>query len=79
MAVGLKNRYWSGSRAVYVFVLISVLFKVARWRFHQKVDVFYKYKAGICRLGALGTMNQRTGALPRTAQWTAIDSDFFYH
>ena len=62
MAVGLKNPMlvWVLGPFI-VFVLISVLFKVGALAVHQKVDVFYKYKAGDLRLALWERLNQRTG------------------
>jgi len=36
--------------ALIVFVAISIIFKVAAFMVHQKVDVYYKYHAGDLRL-----------------------------
>src|SRR5438093_224456 len=62
MAVGLKNPMlvWVLGPFI-VFVIISVLFKVGALAVHQKVDVFYKYKAGDLRLALWERLNQRTG------------------
>jgi len=62
MATGLKNPLlvWVLGPFI-VFVLISVLFKVGALALHQKVDVFYKYKAGDLRLALWERLNHRTG------------------
>ena len=62
VAVGLKNPMlvWVFGPFI-VFVLISVLFKVGALAAHQKVDVFYKYKAGDLRLALWERLNHRTG------------------
>jgi hypothetical protein len=61
-AVGLKNPVllWVLGPLI-VFVLISAIFKVAALAVHQKVDVFYKYKAGDLRLALWERLNQRLG------------------
>src|SRR6266404_5263263 len=62
MAVGLKNPIllWVLGPFI-VFVLISALIKVAAMAAHQKVDVFYKYKAGDLRLALWERLNHRLG------------------
>src|SRR5437667_2710016 len=62
MAVGLKNPMlvWVMGPFI-VFVIISALSKVGALAAHQKVDVFYKYKAGDLRLALWERLNQRTG------------------
>ena len=61
-AVGVKNPVllWVLGPLI-VFVLFSIIFKVAALAVHQKVDVFYKYKAGDLRLALWERLNQRTG------------------
>jgi hypothetical protein len=44
-----------------VFVLISIIFKVAALMVHQKVDVHFKYKTGDLRLALWERLNQRLG------------------
>jgi hypothetical protein len=44
-----------------VFVLISVIFKVAALMVHQKVDVYFKYHAGDLRLALWERLNRRLG------------------
>src|ERR1035437_896344 len=44
-----------------VFVLISVIFKVAALMVHQKVDVHFKYNAGDLRLALWELLNRRLG------------------
>lgn len=46
---------------VLVFVGISIVFKVAAFYVHQKVDVFYKYHAGDLRLALWERLNHRLG------------------
>src|SRR5437867_7776349 len=62
MAAGLNNPMlvWVLGPFI-VFVLISVLCKVGALAAHQKVDVFYKYKAGDLRLALWERLNHRTG------------------
>jgi hypothetical protein len=43
------------------FILISIIFKIAAFYVHQRVDVFYKYKAGDLRLALWEKLNQRLG------------------
>ena len=61
-AVGLKNPLlvWVLGPFI-VFVVVSVLFKVGALALHQKVEVFYKYKAGDLRLALWERLNHRTG------------------
>jgi hypothetical protein len=47
--------------APIVFVLVSITFKVVALTVHQKVDVYYKYKAGDLRLVLWERLNARTG------------------
>jgi len=44
-----------------VFVLVSIAFKAAAFPVHQKLDVFYKYKAGELRLVLGERLNRRLG------------------
>lgn len=44
-----------------VFVLISIIFKVAAFTAHQKVDVYFKYHAGDLRLALWERLNRRLG------------------
>lgn len=44
------------------FVVVLALIKVAAHMVHQKVDVYYKYKAGDLRLALWERLNARTGA-----------------
>ena len=44
-----------------VFVLISIAFKVAAFPVHQKIDVYFKYKAGDLRLALWERINRRLG------------------
>src|SRR4030095_854498 len=61
-AVGLKNPVllWVGGPLI-VFVLISIIFQGAALAVHQKVDVFYKYRAGDLRLALWERLNHRLG------------------
>jgi uncharacterized membrane protein required for colicin V production len=47
---------------IEAFVLVLVLFKVAGFFVHRKVNVYYKYKAGDLRLALWERMNTRLGA-----------------
>jgi hypothetical protein len=61
-AVGLKNpvlAWWVGP--LIIFLLISILFKVAALVVHQKVDVYYKYHAGDLRLVLWERLHRRLG------------------
>jgi len=62
MAVGLKNPLllWVLGPTI-VFILFSALFKVAALAIHQKIDVYYKYKAGDLRLALWERLNHRVG------------------
>jgi Colicin V production protein len=44
------------------FVLVMILFKVAAFFVHHKVEMFYKYKAGDLRLSLWIRLNRRLGA-----------------
>ncbi|HWQ93425.1 MAG TPA: hypothetical protein VN673_17275 [Clostridia bacterium] len=44
-----------------MFILISVLFKAVAAVVHQKVDVYYKYRAGDLRLALWERLNRRLG------------------
>jgi hypothetical protein len=44
-----------------IFVIISIIFKVAAFFVHQEVEVYYKYKAGDLRLALWERLNQRLG------------------
>ena len=61
-AVGVKNPVllWVLG-PVIVFVLISIIFKIAALAVHQKVDVYYKYRAGDLRLARWERLNERVG------------------
>src|SRR4051812_37193114 len=62
MAVGLKNPtlVWMLAPMI-VFVVISIIFKVAALTVHQKVDVHYKYRAGDLKLTLWERLNHRLG------------------
>jgi hypothetical protein len=47
---------------IEAFVLVLVLFKVAGFFVHRKVNVYYKYKAGDLRLALWERLNTRLGA-----------------
>jgi len=61
-AVGVVNPIllWAIGPFV-VFVVILAAFKVAGLMVYQKVDVFYKYKAGDLRLALFNRLNSRMG------------------
>jgi len=44
------------------FILVSILFKILAAVAHQKVEVYYKYKAGDLRLALWERLNHRMGA-----------------
>jgi hypothetical protein len=62
VAVGIQNPIllWLLGPLI-AFIVISALFKVAALFVHQKVDVYYKYKAGDLRLALWERLNQRVG------------------
>jgi hypothetical protein len=62
MAVGLKNPtlVWLLGPLI-VFILISIIFKLAAMPVHLKADVFYKYKAGDLRLALYERLSHRLG------------------
>jgi len=61
-AVGVKNPVllWVLGPLI-VFLVISIIFKVAALAAHQKVDVYYKYHAGDLRLAMWDRLNRRLG------------------
>jgi len=62
VAVGLKNPLLAWVLGpLIVFVIISALVKVGALMLHQKVDVYYKYKAGDLRLALWERLNHRVG------------------
>lgn len=61
-AVGLKNPLISGPIAILLaFIIISIIFKVVAFTVHQKVDVYFKYKAGDLRLALYERLLHRLG------------------
>jgi hypothetical protein len=59
---GLKNPllvYFLGP--LIVFLLVLIIFKIAGFAVHKKVDVYYKYKAGDLKMGLFERLNQRLG------------------
>jgi hypothetical protein len=46
---------------VIVFILVGIVFKVAAFFVHQKVEVYHKYKAGDLRLSLWERLNHRLG------------------
>jgi uncharacterized membrane protein required for colicin V production len=61
-AVGVKQPPFAWVLgAIVVFIVISIIFKVAAYSVHQKVDVHYKYRAGDLRLALWGRLNHRLG------------------
>ena len=62
VALGLKTPALAWLLApLIVFVLISVIFKVAALMVHQKVDVHFKYHAGDLRMALWERLNRRLG------------------
>jgi uncharacterized membrane protein required for colicin V production len=60
--VGVKNPALAWILGPFVvFVVISLLFKLAAFTVHHKVDVYYKYKAGDLRLALWERLNHRLG------------------
>ncbi len=61
-AVGVVNPLLLWTVAPFVvFIVVLVAFKLAGLFVHQKVDVFYKYKAGDLRLALFNRLNARLG------------------
>lgn len=59
---GLKNPVLAWMLGpLIIFILVSIGFKVAAFTVHQKVDVYYKYKAGDLRLALWERLNRRLG------------------
>ena len=56
---------------IEAFVLVLVLFKVAGFFVHRKVNVYYKYKAGDLRLALWERLNTRLGACVGALNGTA--------
>ena len=62
VSAGLKTPPFAWMLApIVVFLLISALFKVLALIAHQKVDVYFKYKAGELRLALFERVNRRVG------------------
>ena len=62
VALGVSNPIMAWVLApLLVFVLISVIAKVAAFTVHQKVDVHFKYHAGDLRLALWERLNHRLG------------------
>lgn len=61
--VGVVNPVWLWVLPpLFGFVLVLALVKVGAFMVHQKVDVYYKYKAGDLRLALWERLNDRLGA-----------------
>src|SRR6478609_2420321 len=61
--VGVKSPLWLWALPpLFGFILISALVKTGGFFVHQKVDVYYKYKAGDLRLALWERINARLGA-----------------
>ena len=57
------------------FLLVLTLAKVSGFMIHQKVDVYYKYKAGDLRLSLWDRINSRLGAcvgLLNDVSWPSV-------
>ena len=62
VALGLKTPALAWLLApVVAFLVISIIFKVAGYMVHQKVDVYFKYHAGDLRLALWERLSQRVG------------------
>ena len=62
VALGLKTPALAWLLApLAVFLIISIIFKVAGYMVHQKVDVHFKYHAGDLRLALWERLSQRLG------------------
>src|SRR3990172_7810043 len=62
-AVGIKNPTWLWLLApVVAFLIVLVLFKIVGSVVHQKVEVYYKYKAGDLRYAMWQRIVMRLGA-----------------
>ena len=62
VGMGVKNPILPGLLApLIVFLVISILFKVAAFMVHQKVDVYFKYHAGDLRLALWERLSHRLG------------------
>jgi hypothetical protein len=60
--VGIQNPFhlWLTGPLV-IFLLILIAFKITGFLVHQKVDVYYKYKAGDLRMGLWNRLSARLG------------------
>jgi|DewCreStandDraft_4_1066084.scaffolds.fasta_scaffold61537_1 uncharacterized membrane protein required for colicin V production len=62
VALGLKDPIFAWViPPLVMFIVISILFKAGAAVLHQKVDVYYKYRAGDLRLALWERLNQRLG------------------
>jgi Colicin V production protein len=70
--IGISNQtaVWAASPIV-AFLVVLVLFKMAGFFVHRKVEMFYKYKAGDLRLALWERLNARLGACIGTLNGTA--------
>lgn len=60
---GVTSPIWLWVLAPFLmFVVINVIFKIIAFTVHQKVDVYYKYKAGDLREALWKKLNARLGA-----------------
>lgn len=61
--LGVQSPIWLWALPpLFGFILISALVKTGAFFVHQKVDVYYKYKAGDLRLALWERLNKRLGA-----------------
>lgn len=62
VALGLKDPIFAWViPPLVMFIVISILFKAGAAVLHQKVDVYYKYRAGDLRLALWERLNHRLG------------------
>lgn len=70
--VGIRNETMAWAIApIITFFAVLVVFKVAGFFVHRKVEVFYKYKAGDLRQALWQRLNARVGACIGTLNGTA--------
>jgi len=71
VGMGLKNPLLAYLLPpVIVFVLFSIIFKVAAAAAHRQADVYYKYRAGDLRMALWERLNRRLGACLGVANGT---------
>ncbi len=79
---GMKNPFFIWLTGPFIiFVIVLIIFKIAGFFVHQKVDVYYKYKVGDLRMGLWNRLSARLGlclGLANGAAYTILISLVIY-